>query len=327
MTTIQRRPFLRGLAALGLGAVSGQAASQSTASPLRIILPFSAGSGVDTTIRAIQPALIQALGGQPVVMENIAGAGGISGTQAIVRAKADGNTIGVVSNNHAVNPSVYKRMPYDAIADITPISVLGSTPFLFVVNPARIAARTAQELQALLKSKPGVFNYASSGNGTIIHLAGEMAIDALGAQVRHIPYKGVAQQITDLIAGHVEMGVVSAPAGLAHVRSGALRAIGVMGRQRLDSLPDLRTFAEQGFDEVDVAGWFAAVGPAGIPAVQVARIHEAFVKAFQNPEVKLIMQKQENQIHPGTPAEALAFMRSEQVRFGRLAAKADIRLD
>ncbi len=323
----QRRHWLKGAVAIALPGLIAQARAQTSGTPLRVILPFGAGSGVDTIMRATQGALMKALGGQAVVLENLPGAGGISGTQAIVRAKPDGNTIGIVSNNHAVNPAVYKRMPYDGLTDITPISVLGGSPFLFVVNPAKIAARTAAELQALLKSKPGEFNYASSGNGTIIHLAGEMVVDALGAQVRHIPYKGVGHQITDMIAGHVEMGVVAAPAVMAHIKSGTLHAIGVTGYDRAASFPYLKTFAEQGFKDINISGWFAAVGPADMTQDQVKRVHDALTAAFKDPEVSAAMARQGNTINPGTPIEALMFMRAEQARLTLLAKKADIKLD
>src|SRR5690625_4480255 len=142
---------------------------------LRVILPVSAGSGVDTNARAAQDKLSEHLG-RSVVIENLPGAGGITGTHELVKADPDGNTIGIVSNNHAVNPSIYKSLPYDSINDITPISVLGSTPFLLLVNPDRIPARNAKDLQKLLQDNPGKYNYASSGNGTIIHLAGAMFV-------------------------------------------------------------------------------------------------------------------------------------------------------
>jgi len=295
--------------------------------PLRVILPVGAGSGVDTIVRAAQNELSKALGGQTVIIENLPGAGGITGTTAIVKAAPDGNTIGVVSNNHAVNPSVFKKLPYDSINDITPISVVGSTPFVLVVNPAKVPAKNAKELQAFLKAKPGGYNYSSSGNGTIIHLAGEMFIDAAGVDVRHIPYKGVGPQVADLIGGQVEMGVVALPVVQAHFKSGALRPIGVMGKSRVASLPDVPTIAEQGFPDVDVAGWFAVVGPAKMPAAQVKRLHDAFTTAFATPEVKAAMAKQENVIDPTTPEAALAFFKSEQERYARLAKKADIQLD
>ncbi len=295
--SIHRRAWMV-LAALTLS--SAVAVAQGTASPMRVILPVGAGSGVDTIVRAAQNALAKALG-QPVVIENLPGAGGITGTQAIVKAAPDGNTIGVVSNNHAVNPSVFKTMPYDGIQDLTPISVVGATPFVLVVNPNKVPARNAKELQAFLQARPGQTNFASSGNGTIIHLAGEMFIDAAGVDSRHIPYKGMGPMIADLIGGQVEWGVAALPAVQGHLKSGTLRAIGVMGSQRVASLPDLPTLAEQGFPTVDVGGWFAVVAPAKLPATQVQRIHAAIVAAFADPEVKAAMARQENIIHPTSP--------------------------
>jgi tripartite-type tricarboxylate transporter receptor subunit TctC len=247
---IPRRTLLT-LAALALSSTC--ALAQGSNPPLRVILPVGAGSGVDTIIRAAQNGLSKALG-QALVIENLPGAGGITGTQAIVKATPDGNTIGVVSNNHAVNPSVFKNMPYDGIQDLTPISVVGATPFVLVVNPNKVPARNARELQAFLQARPGQTNFASSGNGTIIHLAGEMFVDAAQVDTRHIPYKGMGPMITDLIGGQVEWGVAALPAVQGHLRSGALRAIGVMGQQRVASLPELPTIAEQGFPEVDVGG-------------------------------------------------------------------------
>lgn len=295
--------------------------------PLRVILPVGAGSGVDTIMRAASRSLSQALGGQPVVIENLPGAGGTTGTFALVKAAADGLTIGVVSNNHAVNPSVFKKMPFDSLNDITAISVIGATPFVLVVNPAKVPAKTAKELQAFLKAKPGAYNYASSGNGTIIHLAGEMFIDALGVDVRHIPYKGTGAMVTDLIGGQVEMGVVAVPAVQGHLKSGALRAIGIMGKQRVATLPEVPTIAEQGFAEVDIGGWFAVIAPAKLPATEVKRLHDAFVAAFAMPETKEAMARQENIISPTTPEAAALFFKSEQERYARLVKMANIALE
>ena len=324
MTFIHRRTLFA-LAGMLLAA-AGAARAQSGA-PLRVILPVSAGSGVDTIMRAAQNDLSKALGGQAVVLDNLPGAGGITGTAALVKAAPDGNTIAVVSNNHAVNPSVFKKLPYDSLKDITPISVIGSTPFVLVVNPTRLPAKNAKELVALLKAKPGTYNYASSGNGTIIHLAGEMFVQAAGVDVKHIPYKGVAPQLSDLIGGQVDFGVVALPAVQGHLKSGALRAIGVMGRSRIASLPDLPTIAEQGYPDVDVAGWFAVIGPAKMPADQVRRIHDAFVAAFAAPDVKAAMAKQENVIAPTTPEEATRFFASEEERYAKLVKKANVHLD
>jgi tripartite-type tricarboxylate transporter receptor subunit TctC len=318
-TSIPRRIAL----VLGIAALLAGNAAQAQA-PLRVILPVSAGSGVDGIMRAAQNELSKALGGQPVVIENIPGAGGMIGTTALVKAAPDGNTIGVLSNNHAVNPSVFKKVPYDSVNDITPISVVGSTPFVLVAN-AKVPAKNAKELQALLKAKPSDYNYASAGNGTIIHLAGEMAFDAMGVQITHVPYKGSGPQISDLIGGQVQLGVVPVPAVQAHIKSGSLRAIGVTGKSRVPTLPDVPTMAEQGFPDVDVAGRFMVAGPKGLPADKVKRLHDAFVTAFNTAEVKAAMVKQDNVIAPTTPQAALAFLKSEQERYAQLVKKADIK--
>lgn len=317
------------LAAAGVIAAlsTGTSALAQATVPLRVILPVGPGSGVDVIARSAQAALSKALGGQPVVIENLPGAGGITGTQALIKAAPDGNTIAFISNNHAVNPSVFKKMPYDSLGDITPISVVGGSHFLLVVNPAKVPARTAKELQAFLKARPDQYNYGSSGNGTIIHLAGEMFVDAAGVQIRHIPYKGMGPMIGDVIGGQVELGVAAVQAVQGHLKSGALRAIGVMDRQRIASMPDVPTIAEQGFPDVDVAGWFAVIGPKGLPPAQVRRLHDAVVATFDDPEVKAAMARQDNFINPGSPEAAAQFLRSEQERYARLVRKAGITMD
>jgi tripartite-type tricarboxylate transporter receptor subunit TctC len=295
--------------------------------PLRVILPVSAGSGVDVIVRSVGPALSTKLGGQAVVIENLPGAGGITGTSALVKAPPDGNTIAFISNNHAVNPSVYKKMPYDSLADVTPISVVGATPFVLVVNPTKLPAKDAKELVALLKARPGAYNLASSGNGTIIHLAGEMFVEAAGVDAKHIPYKGVGPMLADLIGGQVDFGVAAVPAVQGYLKNGQLRAIGVTGKSRVASLPELPTIAEQGFPDVDVAGWFAVVAPQGLPAAEVKRLHDAVTAAFADPDVRAAMARQENVIAPTTPEAAAQMLKSEQERYARLVKKANISLD
>jgi tripartite-type tricarboxylate transporter receptor subunit TctC len=320
---LQRRTLAGLIAAAWLGVFSPAAPAQT---PMRIILPVSAGSGVDTIARAAGPALAKALG-QPVVIENLPGAGGITGTAAIVKAQPDGLTIGLVSNNHVINPSVYKKMPFDSIADITPISVVGATPFVLVVNPAKVAATNVKDLVAALKARPDAYNYASSGNGTIIHLAGAMFLDEAGVEAKHIPYKGTGPMVNDLIGGQVELGVVALPAVQGHLKTGALRAIGVTGRQRAAAAPDIPTVAEQGLPNYDVAGWFAVIGPAKLPEAEVRRIHAAVTAAFAMPEVREAMDKQGNMINPSSPELAGQFFRSELARYGALVRKLGLKLD
>jgi len=321
-----RRCALALAAALLAAGFQGQAAAQGTA-PLRVILPVSAGSGVDVIVRSAQVALSKALGGQPVVIENLPGAGGITGTQTLVRAAPDGNTIAIVSNNHAVNPSVFKTLPYDSLADITPISVIGGSPFVLVVNPGKVPAKDARELQALLKARPDGYNYGSSGNGTIIHLAGEMFMDEAGVRARHIPYKGTGPMITDIMGGQVEIGVGALAAVQGQIKAGTLRPIGVMGKERVASLPDVPTIAEQGFSGVDVSGWFAAIGPKGMPPAQIRRLHDAIALAFADPEVKAGFAKRDDLLILGSPEDAGKFLKSEQDRYARLVKKANVTLE
>jgi len=322
-----RRAALSALVAGATTLASSYVQAQSNSTPLRVILPVGAGSGVDTIVRAAQNALSKALGGQAVVIENLPGAGGITGTQALIKAAPDGNTVAFISNNHSVNPSVFKSLPYDSLNDITPISVVGGSPFVLVVNPAKVPVKTAKEMQALLKSKPGSFNMASSGNGTIIHLAGEMFVDALGVQVQHVPYKGMGPMMTDIISGQVEFGVAAVAAAQGQISTGRLKAIGVLGKQRVASLPDVPTVAEQGFPDVDVAGWFAMIGPKALPASQEKRLHDAVVTAFNDADVKAAMAKQDNFISPTTPDAAAKFLKAEQDRYARLVAKANIKIN
>lgn len=294
--------------------------------PLRFIVPASAGSGIDTILRAVTNPMSKALGGQPIVVENVAGAGGVPGTQQIVRAAPDGNILGFVSNNHVVNPSVFKKMPFDSLKDITPICVVGATPFALLVN-SKVPARNLKEFQAMLKAKPGGYNYASSGNGTIIHLAAAQLLDELDVDAKHIPYKGMAPMVTDIIAGVVDFGIVSVPVAQAHVKSGAVLALGVATRQRVASLPDVPTYAEQGFPNVDINGWFSVIGPAKMKPADVKRIHAAVLATFATPEAKDAMAQQQNVIHPMPVEESRSYFETEINRYARLVKKAGVQVD
>jgi tripartite-type tricarboxylate transporter receptor subunit TctC len=315
---------------LGLGAGAAALAAcpalaQGSDKPIRFILPISAGSGVDNIVRAASVALGKAFG-QPVVIENMPGAGGITGTAAIVKAAPDGLTLGMVSNNHVINPSVFKKMPFDAIADVTPISVVGATPLVLMVNP-KLSARNVKELVALLRAKPEGYNYASSGNGTIIHLAGEMFMDEAGVKARHIPYKGTGPMVTDMMAGQVEIGVVALPAVQQHIKSGALRAIGICGPARSPAAPDIPTIAEQGLPNYAVEGWFAVIGPPKMQAADIKRVHDAVVAAYTSAEVREAMDRQGNVIKPTSPEEAASYFRTEAARYAALVKKANVVLE
>ncbi|NDP43158.1 MAG: tripartite tricarboxylate transporter substrate binding protein [Aromatoleum sp.] len=319
---ISAATLVLGLATLGaFGPVRAQLGDRA----IRFILPVATASGVDTITRAASPALAIALG-HPVVIDNQPGAGGIVGTSALVKAAPDGYTLSVVSNNHVIYPSVYKSLPFDPIADITPIAIVGFTPIVLVVNAAKVPAKSVQELVAMLKAKPGQYNYGSSGNGTILHLAAEMFMDEAGVKATHVPYKGVGPMLTDLIGGQVEIGALSLPSIQQHLKSGTLRAIGVGTATRLAAAPDIPTMVEQGMPGYLVEGWFAVIGPARLPSADVKRINAAVAAAFATPEVREAMAKQGNTINVSTPEYAASFFSSEMAKYAKLVKKAGIEL-
>lgn len=316
--------ILSAMVLLAVTASTGPIRAQVGDKPIRFILPVATASGVDTITRAASPALSKALG-YPVVIENQPGAGGIVGTSALVKSPPDGMTLSIVSNNHVIYPSVYKSLPFDPIGDITPIAIIGSTPIVLLVN-AKVPAKNVQELVALLKSKPGELNYGSSGNGTILHLATEMFLDQAGVKAKHIPYKGVGPMLTDLIGGQVEIATAALPSVQQHIKSGALRAIGVGSPTRLAAAPEIPTMVEQGLPDYLVEGWFAVIGPAKLPPADVKRINAAVAAAFASPDVKEAMARQGNTINVSTPEYAAQFFRSELAKYAALVKKAGVEL-
>ncbi|MFM2274957.1 MAG: hypothetical protein RL211_829 [Pseudomonadota bacterium] len=314
-----RRQTLAGLAATLTAPLSAWAQSDKV---VKFILPVSAGSGVDGIARAAQTALAKALG-QGVVIENQPGAGGVVGTSAMIKSAPDGLTLSMVSNNHVIYPSVLKSVPFDPVTDITPIAVIGATPLVLVVNP-KVPATNMKELVALFKANPGKYNYASSGNGTILHLAPELFKDVTGTFSTHIPYRGFGPMLQDIVSGQVDWGVGALPAVMGQIKAGNVRAICVSAPARIAAAPDIPTSAEQGYPGYLVEGWIAVVGPKGLPADHVKRIHNAVVTAFATAEVKEAMAKQGNTINISTPEFALAHFKSELVKYAGLVKKAGV---
>ena len=319
-TRLASLPCLAGLA--GLALATSVAFAQVGEKAVRFVLPNATGSGVDTITRSAQPALSKALG-LPVIVENQPGAGGVVGVQTLTRAAPDGMTLGIVSNNLVIFPSVYKSLPFELPADITPIAIIGFTPIVLVVNP-KVPANNAKELIALLKSKPGEANYASSGSGTILHLAVEMFLDEAGVKATHVPYKGVGPMVTDLIGGQVQFGTTALPSVQGHLKGGALRAIGMATSKRVAAAPEIPTFVEQGLPGYVVEAWFAVVGPKGMSAANVKRVHDAVTAAFDDPAVKEAMAKQGNVINVSTSDYARDFFKSEMVKYAALVKKAGV---
>jgi tripartite-type tricarboxylate transporter receptor subunit TctC len=291
--------------------------------PVKFILPNATGSGVDAIKRAAAPALGKALGAN-VVVENQAGASGVIGLQAMAKNPPDGYTLSVVSNNVVIFPSVIKNLPFDMPGDFTPIAVLGSTPLVLVANPQRVPAGNAREFIAALKAKPDGFNFGSGGTGTILHLAAEMFVDEAGVKARHIPYKGVGPMVTDLLGGQIDFAVLALPSVQQHIKSGALKAVGMCGDKRNAAAPDVPTFVEQGLPRYVIDAWFGVLGPKGMSSVAVKKVHDALVAAFNDPAVKETMAKQGNTIAIESVEQAQKTFRSEMERFAALVKKVGI---
>lgn len=323
MTThTTRRTALTTLATLAASTLPGLSLAQADR-PVKFILPNATGSGVDAITRAAAPALGKALGAN-VVVENQAGASGVIGLQAMAKNPPDGYTLSVVSNNVVIFPSVIKNLPFDMPGDFTPIAIVGTTPLVLVANPQRVPANNGREFIAALKAKPDAFNFGSGGAGTILHLAAEMFIDEAGVKARHIPYKGVGPMVTDLLGGQIDFAVVALPSVQQHIKSGALKAVGMCGDKRNAAVPEIPTFVEQGLPGYVIDAWFGVLGPKGMNAATVKRVHDALIAAFNDPGVKDTMAKQGNTIAISTVEQAQKAFRSEKDRFAALVKKVGI---
>jgi tripartite-type tricarboxylate transporter receptor subunit TctC len=284
--------------------------------PVRMLVPLSAGSTVDVVARVMSVPLAKALG-QPVVVENVPGAGGVTGTQQLVRAPKDGLTIGMTSSNHVINPSIYKSVPFDSIKDITPISVIGTVPLVLVTHPS-IPAKNPQELIALAKAKPGTLNYGSAGNGSALHLAGVLFTTEAGVDVKHVPYKGTGPLANDLVGGQVEMGFLSVTAAMGHIKSGKLRAIGVSTPKRVAVLPDVPTLAESGLPNYSFDAWIALIGPAGLPQSIVTRLHSETQAVLAMKDVQAALGAQGVVVIGSAPDDAQRFFQTELAKHAKL---------
>jgi tripartite-type tricarboxylate transporter receptor subunit TctC len=315
---LTRRQVLAGAAAAGIAAsLPFTAFAQPT---IRFVLPNATGSGIDAITRSTAPALSKALGGS-VVVENQPGAGGVLGLQTLARSAPDGNTLSFVSNNVVIFPSVLKSLPFDMPGDFTPIAVVGATPMVLVVNPNRMPANNAKEFFALLKAKPGTYNFGSGGSGTILHLATELVMEAAGTKAVHVPYKGVGPMVGDLLGGQIDFATAALPSVQSQIKAGLLKPIGTLAPQRTPAAPEIMTFAEQGLKDFSVEAWFALIGPKGMSPAAVKKAHDGVVAAFNDPAVKEAQAKMGNTIHISTPEQAEHAFRSELAKYAALVKK------
>jgi len=309
-------PYSKLLACLLCAAAAPAVAQDFPNRALRMIVPFPPGGGTDIVARMLAQKLGEALG-QQVIVDNRGGAGGAIGTELLARAAPDGYTAGVVSGSHAINPALQRKMPYDAVRDFTPVTMLVAGPGMLVVHPS-LPVRSVRELVALARAKPGQIAYASPGSGTPPHLGAELFSMLAGVRFVHVPYKGNAPAMTDLMSGQVSLSFPVIPAALPHVQGGRLRALAVTSAKRTAILPDLPTVAESGLAGYESISWYALLLPAGAPAAAVNRIHQETVRALRMPDVREKLAVQGLDAVGNRPEEFLAQLRAEIEKWARV---------
>jgi tripartite-type tricarboxylate transporter receptor subunit TctC len=298
------------LGCLALLVPAAAAAQDFPSRPIKLVVPFPPGGPNDIIARVIGQKMSDLLG-QPVVIDNRGGAGGVVGTDAVAKSAPDGYTIAIASAGAiAISASLADKVPYDSTKDLTAITLVASVPELLVV-PAAVPVTSLKDLIALAKAKPGQLNFASTGPGSMPHLAGELFKISAGIDVVHVPYRGAAPAVSDLLGGQVQMMFADIPILLPHVRSGALKALGMASRTRAPTLPDLATFAEQGLPQIDAENWYGMVGPAGMPQAVTAKLNAAAVEAMKSPDVKEKLASQGAILVGNKPEEFAAYVRSE----------------
>ena len=291
--------------------------------PIRLIAPFPAGGLADVLARAIGDEISKSLA-QPVIVENRAGAGGNTGADAVAKAAPDGYTLLMSSAGIlTANPFLYAKMPFDADTAFVPVSNVADMSMLLVVHP-KVEAKTLAEFVALAKAQPGKINFGSPGIGTTGHLGLAMFMHAAGVQIAHVPYRGAAPAVQDLIAGQIDGVVDNPPTVLPHINAGKLRPLAVAANERLALLPDVPTAAEAGVPSYQASSWFGVVAPAGTPPAIVARLHQAIAAAVRVPAMQERFAKTGARLLGDSPQEFAARIRAERVRWGEIIKAANI---
>jgi len=285
--------------------------------PVRIVVPLSPGGFADTPARMLAPRLSDQMGRQFFV-ENRPGAGSTIGADFVAKAAPDGYTLLLTGTPHVISAHLYKKLPYDALKDFTPIALIASGPYALVVNPRELPVSSVRELIAAAKAQPGKIDYASSGNGSAQHLVSALFNSMAGIDLNHVPYKGSAPAMQDLLGGQVKVSFAGVPNVLAHVRSGRLRALAVSTPKRWSELPEVPTVAEAGVPGYEATLWLNLAGPAGLPAEIVQRLAAEIGKTLQDPEVQNNFRAAGVEATSMGPAELNAFIRAEHEKWGRV---------
>ena len=292
--------------------------------PVKIVVTFPPGGAPDTLARVLADKWSQLLG-QPFIVDNKPGAGGNIGSDFVAKSSGDGSTLLIATvGTHAINPALYSAMPYNHIKDFTPISFLASTPNLLVVNNA-VPVKNVGELVALAKKTP--LNFGSSGSGTSIHLSGELFNALAGVKMQHIPYRGRAQAVPDLLGGRISMIFDNMPSVLPLVKSGDVRALGVTSATRSAAAPDIPTIAESGLPGFEATSWFALMAPAGLPKDVQTRINAETLRVLNLPDVREKMALQGLDLAPGSPQALASLIQSETIKWAHVVKESCAKLD
>ncbi|MCM2347566.1 MAG: tripartite tricarboxylate transporter substrate binding protein [Acidovorax soli] len=311
-------------AAIPTGAALAQAAYP--AKPIRLIVPFPPGGGTDMIARTVAQKLADQ-NKWNVIVDNRPGAGGNLGVDAAAKSAPDGYTLVMgQTSNLAINPTLYPKLPYDPIKDLVPVALVSSSPIV-VAAPANSPFKTFADVVAASKGKPDALTLGYSGNGTVAHLAGELAENAAGIQLRHIPYKGAAQAMTDLVGGQIDLYMSSVPTLLGQVRNGKLKVLAITSAKRSSQLPDVPTLAESGYKGFEAVTWFGILAPAGTPAPIVAQLNKAINAALQQPEVADKLRSEGGDVLGGSAEQFGQLLRAEVPRWARIVKDSGASLD
>ena len=304
----------------------GAFAQPYPAKPVKIVVPFAAGGAVDILTRVLSEKLAPALG-QQIVVEPMVGAGGNIGSAAVAKAAPDGYTLLMATTGtHTINPGLYKNMPFDAVRDFAPITLVASVPNILVVHPD-VPVKSVKELVALARSQPGKLNFASFGHGTSNHLSGELFKSVAGVEVVHVPYKSAPQAVLEIVGGQVNFAFVNAPLALPQVRAGKLRALAVTGAKRSPAVPELPTMAEAGLPEFVVESWYGLMAPAGTPEPVIRKMRDETLKVLARPDLVEAFAKQGADVVTSTPAEFTTMVVAEKDRWAEVIRKSGAKID
>jgi tripartite-type tricarboxylate transporter receptor subunit TctC len=296
------------------------------AKPVRVVVPFAAGGTTDIVTRILAQRMEQ-IWGQPLIVDNRPGAGGNIGSEIVARSPADGYTLLMATvATHGINASLYRKIPYDPVGDFAPVTLVASTPSVLMLHPS-IPAGSVKELIALAKANPGQLNFGSSGNGSSHHLAGELFDSMAGVKMTHVPYKGTAAALVDLLGGRIQLTFDTLPSAMPYVKGGKLKAIAVTSAKRARSLPDLPTIAEAGVPGYEVTSWYGLLAPAGTPPDIVRKLNADFVRAIRIPEVTEKMIEAGAEPVANTPEQFAQFIRSELKKWAIVVQDSGARVD